>query len=208
MIRTVIVNDVFETNSYFYIDENTKHGFLIDPGAEADKLLAIIDKNRWKIDGILLTHGHFDHTGAVEQIQASLQIPYYAHENGMKYLADTRWNLSSYCKRSVILKQPKLLQHGDEIFVTSNNDFGLKVMHTPGHTSDSVIFYSKKDKVAFVGDTIMKGCIGTTQYPGGNSDDLVKSILDGIFHLPQDVVLYPGHSEKTTVGIEKQRYGR
>lgn len=208
MIKSVIVKDVFETYTYFYIDAETKHGFLIDPGADTERLLAIIAEKGWTIERILLTHGHFDHTGAVEKIHKSLQIPYYIHENGKKYLENTNWNLSSYCNRNVLLKDAKLLQDGNEIFVTSNENFGLKVMYTPGHTSDSVIFYSEKDKLAFVGDTIFKGCIGSTQYPGSNSADLEKSIMNQIFKLPQDVVLYPGHSEKTTVGIEKARYIR
>lgn len=208
MIKSVIVKDVFETYTYFYIDDETKHGFLIDPGAEAERLLAIIAENGWTIERILLTHGHFDHTGAVEKIHKSLQIPYYTHENGKKYLENTKWNLSTYCKRNVLLKDARLLQDGDEIFVTSNENFGLKVMYTPGHTSDSVIFYSEKDKVAFVGDTIFKGGIGSTQYPGSNPFDLENTIINRIFKLPQGVVLYPGHSEKTTVGIEKARYIR
>ena len=76
IVKRIAVRDALETYSYFYIDEATNHGWLIDPGAEADKLLELIDKNNWKIEAILLTHGHFDHIGAVEKISKELNIPY------------------------------------------------------------------------------------------------------------------------------------
>ena len=82
----------------------------------------------------------------------------------------------------------------------------LRVIHTPGHTTDSVVYYSEKDRVAFVGDTIFKGSAGNWQYPGGNRQTLVESITEKIFALPDDTVLYSGHSEETTIGTEKRRY--
>ena len=206
MIRSIITTDVFDTYTYFYIDDKTNRGFLIDPAAEPDKLLAIIDNNSWIIEKILLTHGHFDHTGAVDAIHKTLNIPYFIHENGRRYLEDTIWNLSAYCKRNVVLKDEKLIKDSDEISLSANKDFLLKVLYTPGHTSDSVIFYSPKDKVAFVGDTIFKGAIGSTQYHGSSDKDLQNSILNRIFTLPKKTILYPGHSEYTTVEIEKSRY--
>jgi glyoxylase-like metal-dependent hydrolase (beta-lactamase superfamily II) len=80
------------------------------------------------------------------------------------------------------------------------------VIHTPGHTPDSVIYYAPKDNIAFVGDTIFKGSIGNWQYPGGNPEDLQRSIIQRIFTLPDQTVLYSGHSDPTTVGTEKRRY--
>lgn len=103
MIETVVVKDVFETNAYFYIDEKTKHGFLIDPGAQADRLLEMIEKKQYTIEKIILTHGHFDHMGAVKAISERLQIPVYMHKDGKKYATDTLWNLSSLCKRDIRL---------------------------------------------------------------------------------------------------------
>ena len=137
-----------------------------------------------------------------------LQIPYYIHENGKRYLEDTKWNLSVYCKRNVVLKDAEYLQDGDEISLAENKDFKLKVIYTPGHTSDSVLYYAKNDKTAFVGDTIFKGTIGSTQYVGSNEKDLQNSIMKKIFTLPDETVLYPGHSRSTTVGMEKARYMR
>ena len=207
-VETVPVTDVFTTNSYFYIDENTNHGFLIDPGAEADKLLRIIKQNNWTIEAILLTHGHFDHLGAVNEISNTLKIPYLIHQNGEQFLKSTHYNLSIYNNRNIILNNAKYLNGDDFIFLKSNKNVKIQVIHTPGHTPDSVVFYDEKENIAFVGDTIFRGAIGNTGYPGGNARDLSSSIINKIFTLSPETVLYSGHSDKTTVETEKLRYVR
>ena len=80
MIEQVTVYGYISENCFFYIDDESKHGFLIDPGAQADKLLAMIEENGWVIEGILITHGHFDHIGAVNEIRDALHIPVIAYE--------------------------------------------------------------------------------------------------------------------------------
>ena len=207
-IETVPVTDVFTTNSYFYIDENTNHGFLIDPGAETDKLLAIIKQNNWTIEAILLTHGHFDHLGAVDEISNTLKIPYLIHQNGEQFLKSTHYNLSKYNNRNIILNNAKYFKDGDFVYLKANPKVKLKIIHIPGHTPDSVVFYDEKENIALVGDTIFKAAIGNTGYPGGNSQELSVSIINKIFTLPPETVLYSGHSDKTTVQEEKTRYGR
>lgn len=142
MIRRIVVKDVFAVNCYFYIDDETHHGFLIDPGAQASRILQKIAENGWTIERILLTHGHFDHTGAVSEIAQTLGIPYSIHRDGEKYLTDTRWNLSAYCGRNVYLDGAEYFGDGDIIRLKANPSFALKVIHTPGHTPDSVTFYS------------------------------------------------------------------
>ena len=206
MIRRIVVKDVFAVNCYFYIDDETRHGFLIDPGAQASCILQKIEDNGWTIERILLTHGHFDHTGAVSEIAQTLGIPYSIHRDGEKYLTDTRWNLSAYCGRNVYLDGAEYFDDGDIIRLKANPSFALKVIHTPGHTPDSVIFYSLQDEVAFVGDTIFRDCPGSTQYIGGNEVQLYNSIYKRILTLPDDTVLYSGHTEPTTIGQERPMY--
>ncbi|MBR1701480.1 MAG: MBL fold metallo-hydrolase [Lachnospiraceae bacterium] len=188
------------------MDDKTKHGFIIDPGAQAKGLLGIIKENGWTIEKILLTHGHFDHTGAVDGIRIALDIPVLAHRRSDEYLLDARKNLSALCGPAIIVENVKYMDDGDVIEIDSNPDFHLEVIYVPGHTTDSVMFYSEADHVAFVGDTIFKGSIGNYLYPGGDPKDLQRSIIERIFTLPDDTVLCSGHSEQTTVGIEKSRY--
>lgn len=206
MIEGVTVKGYFEENCYFYIDDKTKHGFLIDPGAQPDGLLRLIRKNGWTIEKILLTHGHFDHTGAVDEIRDVLGIPVLAYLTADEYLLDDRKNLSALCGPSILIRDATYLKDGDIVCLDGDDNFCLKVIYTPGHTTDSVVYYSENNRVAFVGDTIFKGSIGNYQYPGGNRHDLQRSIIRRIFTLPEDTVLYSGHTEPTTVETEKRRY--
>ena len=127
------------------------------------------------------------------------------HEDGRKYAEDAIWNLSAECGLNVLLDTVKYFKDGEIFTLELNSDFKVKVINVPGHTPDSVLFYSEKEKTAFVGDAIFAGSIGTSQYYGGNYMYLIESVFKKILSLPDDTVLYSGHSKPTTVGIEKQR---
>ena len=200
------VKGYFTVNCYFLIDEDTGHGFLIDPGAQGEALVQIIRSKVWTIEKILLTHGHFDHTGGIEAIRRELDIPVYIHENGAAYLEDTQFNLSEYCGEHVVVRDAHYFGDGMTFSLDGQTSPVLTAIHTPGHTPDSTTFYDAEDHIAFVGDTIFKGGMGTDQYPGGNHRQLVRSILQRILTLPDNTTLYSGHSEKTTVGVEKRLY--
>ncbi len=163
-------------------------------------------KNGWHIDAILLTHGHFDHFGAVNELRQILGVPVYAHEASGAYLTDPKVNLSIYCGPPMTVERVESLRDGQTLTDEQAPSLRLRVLHTPGHTTDSVTLYDKAAGIAFVGDTIFKGSIGTDQYPGGNRAQLLRSIQTVIFLLPENTVLYSGHSAPTTVGIEKERY--
>ena len=205
-VKQVVVADIIETNAYFYIDEKTKHGFLIDPAAQADVLTGIIKENGWTIEKMLITHGHFDHIGAVDELHRQLNIPYTAHQNGKEYLTNGRLNLGDYCNRIFNLTEAEYVQENDEIILDADTSVKLKVIHTPGHTQDSIVFYDAVNNTAFVGDTIFKGSIGATHFPGGDFSQLTRNIREKIFVLPPQTVLYTGHSEPTTVGAEKSSF--
>ena len=206
MIKHIEVRDVFAVNTYFMIDDVTKSGFLIDPGAQPKRILETIRQNHWTIERILLTHGHFDHTGAVSEISEVLDIPYSIHRDGECYLKDARLNLSAYCERNVILPNADYFDDGNILSLRANPAVTLEVIHVPGHTPDSVVFYDRADKVAFVGDTIFRDSPGTSRYPGGNEEELYNSICYRVLTLPDDTILLSGHSEPTTVGRERPLY--
>ena len=114
------------------------------------------------------------------------------------------FNLSSFFARQIVLNNAEYFDDND-IISLSDDSTKLKVIHTPGHTLDSVIFYDEKNHLAFVGDTIFKAGYGNTQFPGGNEKVLMNSIKQKIFALPEKTVLYSGHSDETTVEAEKKR---
>lgn len=200
--------DTIETNAYFYIDEQTKHGFLIDPAAEPQKLQKIITEQNWIIEKMLITHGHFDHIGAVEALYKELGIPYFAHIEAQKYLTNPQWNLSIWGSKEIILNDACYLHDGDIISLENNPDVKFEVIASPGHTLDGVVYYEAKNKIAFVGDSIFKGAEGRTDLYGGDANALQNSIKKRILTLPDDTVLYSGHSDPTTVKQEKIRYNQ
>lgn len=206
IVKQVPLCEILTTNAYFYIDEKTKHGFLLDPAAEPEKLLKIIKENGWTIEKILITHGHFDHIGAVEKLSKELDVPYYIHSNGKQYLINPQMNLSSFFEQNISLTDAKYLHDGDDITLSTTTDIKLKVIYTPGHTADSVIYYDQNNNVAFVGDTIFKDSEGRTDLPGGNHFQLYESIRNKVITLPDNTVLYSGHTEQTTVQNEKGRF--
>ena len=200
MIFKVEVMGVFATNSYFYIDEETNSGFLIDPGAQADKLLRIIDQRKFNIEKILLTHGHFDHISAAPEIQRALNIPICMQKNGYLYAKNPAW---SHAK--ITLENVTYLEDDSEIILAANPDFKLKIIPVAGHTADGAMYYSAKDNVAFVADSIFKGSYGRTDLEGGDEIALFKNIKEKILTLPEETILLSGHTPPTTVRIEKYR---
>lgn len=204
MVKELQVQDVFLTNCYFYIDEMSGSGFLIDPGAQAGLIYDTIMRNGWHIEKILLTHGHFDHTGGAEILRLKLAAPIYIYSDDARYLTDAYLNLSgNYGKPVRILHYEEM--YDDEIIrLKDNSGFFLKVIHTPGHTPGSVTFYSPEERVAFVGDTLYQHGPGLTNFPGGNRHELEESIVNRILTLPDDTLLLSGHSSPITVAEERR----
>lgn len=202
MIKAITVG-MLQVHTYFFIDDKTKHGFIIDPGDEADKILAKISQEQAVIEKIILTHGHFDHIGAVQKLRETLGCPVLIHEEGKQYLEDASWNLSGIYGRAYTFSADEYVKHGDVITLEANPEMSLKVIHAPGHTADGIAFYSEKQHIAFVGDIIFNGSVGRADHPGGDTNRLLSSIKAQIFALPDETILYPGHGPSTTVGREK-----
>ena len=197
---------VMDVMCYFYIDDETRCGFLIDPGADAERIFTVIKEKNITIEKILLTHGHYDHIGAANEIREKLKIPIFMHENGKYYAENPLWNLSKFMGNEMTLDDVELLKDGSIISLTKNPDFSVKLIAAPGHTHDGAIYYSEKDGVAFVGDTIFKHGYGRTDFYGGDSVQLLKTLRETVFTLPPKTVLLSGHSEPTTVSEEKQYF--
>lgn len=202
MVRELQVQGVFLENTYFFIDEHTKSGFLIDPGAQAGIIYEVIMRNGWHIEKILLTHGHFDHFGAAELLREKLVAPIYIYPSDSRYLTDSYLNLSANSGDPIVVPHYEELHDGEIIRLKANSEFYLKVIHTPGHTPGSVTYYSKAEDAAFVGDLLYQHGPGLTNFPGGDRYTLEQSIIHKILTLPPQTVLYSGHSSPITVEKE------
>ena len=204
IVQKMVFSDVFAANCYFYTDEKSKHGFVIDPSAHAEKLLEHIQKNNLVIEKILLTHSHLDHIGAALALSEALGIDVFGLKEAAKYSENP--DLSGHFTDWDVLKKMKYLNDGDKVVLSTCQDAKLKVLATPGHTLDSCVYFDEKEQIAFTGDTIFATSVGRTDIPGsgGAEQMLFHSIVSKILSLPENTVLYPGHGENTTVAHEKK----
>ena len=202
MILQAVVTKYIPTNAYFYIDDTTKHGFLIDPGAQADKLKQIAEEKGFVMEKILLTHGHFDHIGAVSELQKAWNAEVCMHENGKDYAENPVWNLSIQTGQGIVLENVTYLPDNAMITLDANPEHKLQLIAVPGHTSDGCTYYSEKDGVAFVGDSVFYESYGRTDMPGGDEETLLSNVASRIMTLPKETILLPGHDDRTSVEHE------
>jgi len=185
-IRTLKLG-IYQTNTYILISNNQV--IIIDPVSKADRIQAVIKENE-RVVGICLTHGHFDHIGAVDDLVELYKCPVYIHEDDFDLTQDPEKN---YSQTKKIKLKTKLNFYKD---ITQIDSFKFEVFHTPGHTKGSVCL--KFDNDLFTGDTLFKGSIGRTDLFGGNAQQMKQS-LRFIRALNHDYIIYPGHDNKTTL---------
>jgi glyoxylase-like metal-dependent hydrolase (beta-lactamase superfamily II) len=135
-----------------------------------------------------------------------LNIPCIAHKSAANYLLNPDYNLSAWFEPEITVKNFQTITDGTTVSLEANPEVQLKMIYTPGHTQDAVIYYDAKNHLAFVGDTIFQNSRGRTDIPGGDDTQLLKSITEKVLTLPNDTILYSGHSAPTTVKAEKPHY--
>ncbi len=199
-VKVEIVGGMMMQNCYFAIEDNTNDSIIIDPGADADRLIAKIEKEKLNLKYIVLTHGHFDHIGACKEIKENYNTPIVICEGEEILIENSKNNLSNMINKNIELKADITLKD-NEIF-KFGEDLSFKVIKTPGHTPGGMCLYFEKENILFSGDTLFYGSIGRTDFPYGNSSDLIKSI-NRLKELPDETVVYCGHGNKTTIQIEK-----
>ncbi|SHF60889.1 MBL fold metallo-hydrolase [Ornithinibacillus halophilus] len=184
-----------------YILSKDKEALIVDPGGDASKIESYLTKEGITPRAILLTHAHFDHIGAVEEISKHYNIEVYIHEIEVDWLSDPKLNGSILFTGQVISINvpPRIFSEGN---VTIGN-FSFEVIHTPGHSPGSVSFVFEKSKKVFSGDVLFNQGIGRTDLPGGDFGEIERSIRNKLYNLSDDVEVYPGHGPSTFIGFEK-----
>ena len=199
-LQKCIVGSV-STNCYLLKNKETGEMLIIDPGDNAGKIEQKILEMQGKPMAILLTHGHFDHILAAEEIKKKYNIPIYADQKEEKTLQDARINLTAYQGNGYTLKAYVYLT---DLQVEELAGFSVQMIETPGHTAGSCCYYLKDEDVLFSGDTVFCGSVGRTDFPGSSSAAIVNSLHRLLDALPDETEVYPGHDVSTTIGYEKR----
>ena len=190
------------TNVWICVNEETKEAFVVDPADGAEQIEAKLAQNQWTLKGSLLTHGHFDHIGAVEALRNAYQVPVWAAEAERELLSDVEENLSgSWTGRPIRVKADHWLQDLDCFMLAGMR---IQMILTPGHTAGSCCYYLAEEHVLLSGDTLFAGSCGRTDLPTGSMNAIVRSIRERLFALPPETEVYPGHGETTSIGWEQR----
>ncbi len=199
IIKTLVVGPI-QANCYILGCEETLEAAVIDPGDEADRILHALAESSLTAKLIINTHGHFDHVSANKRLKEVTGAPILIHHLEAPMLdqlssSAAAWGLSADDSPA----PDRELKGGDEV---SFGNITLTVIHTPGHTPGGISLYN--EDYVFVGDTLFAGSIGRTDFPGGSFETLKESIQQKLFTLSDDLKVYPGHNQPTTIGEEKR----
>ena len=194
-----MVLGMVETNCYFVYDTSTMEAVVIDPAKDGlyDKLAA----NGLKVSGILLTHGHFDHIMGTRELSERSGAKLYALDLEDEVCRNSNLNASEQIRRPYIAEPDVLLTDGEEFTIAG---IRFRTIATPGHTIGSCCYYIESEKWLFTGDTLFCGSVGRSDLPTGSGKSLMESVEKLIDAFDDDVKIYPGHGDSSTIGDEKK----
>ena len=185
---------MMENNCYLVYDDN-KNAICIDSGFDFLYILSEVKRNELKLKKIILTHGHFDHISAVENLRMKTGAEVLAYREE-QYVIE-----NDHFRKQFKYDSPSEVTYIDEGELVCG-DLKFQVIHTPGHTQGGICLYI--ENALFSGDTIFRHYIGRCDLPTGDIEKTTDSIMNKLFTLPDDTIIYPGHNEATTIGQEKK----
>ncbi|MDO9461176.1 MAG: MBL fold metallo-hydrolase [Alphaproteobacteria bacterium] len=193
----------FQQNCTLLVCEQTMKGAVVDPGGDIDKILDAVSQIGLTLEKIFLTHGHMDHAGATADLAERFNLPIEG-----PHIADKFWidGMPQQARQFGLppvksFTPDRWLVDGDQV---QFGDITLDVYHCPGHTPGHVVFFDPVSHIAQVGDVLFRGSIGRSDLPGGDHDQLIRSIKQKLWPLGSDVVFVPGHGPLSTFGEERR----
>ncbi|MBT8226826.1 MAG: MBL fold metallo-hydrolase [Dactylosporangium sp.] len=205
-----LIADVFATNCYLLAPERGGACVVVDPGiGVVDRLRDLLGKHELVPAAVLLTHGHFDHTGAAAAVCDAWGVPAYVHPADREQLVDPRigvgMDLRELFGEDFIWNEPSNVSGYPESMTLRLAGLDIAVEAAPGHTAGSVLLHveSNGDRICVSGDVLLAGSVGRTDLPGGDPDAMVTTLRDRILLLPDETTVLPGHGPQTTIGHER-----
>ena len=192
----------FQQNCTLLWCETTSRAVVIDPGGDLPRIEDAIDQSRVTVDKIWLTHGHVDHVGAAADLKAKLKVPIEGpHRADLFLLQHVVETAASFGIENASNVTPdRWLEEKDQVQV---GELTFDVLHCPGHSPGSIVYFSPAQRLAIVGDVLFAGSIGRSDLPGGNHRQLLNSIRDKLLPMGDDVAIISGHGPTSTIGRER-----
>jgi len=189
-----------QTNCYIVAHDPSKKTVVVDPADDGERIARILGDREWVLERILLTHGHFDHIGGVNDLRMRTGAEVWIHAEDAEMLENAEKNFSSYLGFPCTSQKPDGFLEEDKVITLGPAE--IRVLHTPGHSKGSVSFLG--DGFVVVGDTLFQGGVGRSDFPGCSAELLLSSIDHKLMILPDETVVYPGHGPSTTIGRERK----
>ena len=194
---------MLQCNCSIFGDEQSREAIVIDPGDNIDDILAILAKHSLKVKAIIITHAHIDHIGGAAKLKAATGAPVHRNQNDQvlydRIDVQAGWLGMKTPERTEI---DTAAREGDTL---SLGNASFHVLETPGHTQGSISIWIPSENKLVAGDTLFRDSIGRTDLPGGDSQQILRSIHTKLLTLPEDATVIAGHGPATTIGREKDR---
>lgn len=200
-VSIVPVTD-FQQHCSIVYDDQTMEGVIVDPGGDVDRIAAAVEDLDVNVQDVWLTHGHLDHAGGAEAAKKKFDVQIVGpHEADKMLLDNIEVVAAGYGLTGMFKATPdRWLNEGDTLSVGEHE---FEVRHCPGHAPGHVVFINHANKLILMGDVLFQGSIGRTDLPGGDHQQLLDSITNKIMTLDDDYQFICGHSEPSTIGVER-----
>src|ERR1700686_497635 len=193
---------LFEQNCTLLWCEATKKAVVIDPGGDVPKIMAAIEQTKVNVEKIWLTHGHIDHVGGAAELRDALKVEIEGPHLADKFLLDNVVTSGARFGMTGVrdFAPDRWLEEGEQVSI---GRLTFDILHCPGHSPGSVVFFNKEMRFAHVGDVLFNGSVGRTDLPVGSPATLIKTITDKLLPLGDDVGFICGHGAGSSIGLER-----
>jgi hydroxyacylglutathione hydrolase len=205
MIHEILPVGPLQCNCSILGDEHSHEAIVVDPGDDIPRILALLAKHNLRVKQILITHAHIDHIAGAHRLKQITGAPILVNQNDLAQIRIMDEQAAWLGIPTPTVQSPDDTLDDGKLITIGSGETALtgSILHTPGHTQGSVCLYLPTKSLLLAGDTLFARSVGRTDLPGGNTQQLLRSIHDRLLTLPDEVKVIPGHGPATTIGDER-----